>query len=113
MEIICRNYDHYNKALGMRITSKHQYHEELKKRGLIDADKAFAQADLVNEKRNNPKMELSQKAIDIIETARLKADRRGRIRCDDRLVDAMKEVGVKIGCRLPKHYEDIKVGGFE
>jgi hypothetical protein len=110
MEIICRNYDHFNKALGMRITSKKQYHEELRKRGLIDADKAFAMADLVNEKRDNPKMELSQKAIDIIETAKLKADRKGRIRCDDRLVDAMKEVGVKFNRQLPKHYQ---VGGFE
>jgi hypothetical protein len=108
--IISKDYDHFNRSLGMRITSKKQYHEELKKRGMIDAEKAFAQADLVNEKRNNPKMELSQKAKDIISTARMKADRKGRIKCDDRLVDAMKDVGVKFNRQLPKHYQ---VGGFE
>ena len=113
MEIICKNYDYFSKALGMRIRSKHHYQEELKKRGLIDADKAFAIADSVNEKRDNPKLELSQKARDIINTARMKADRKGRVKCDDRMVDAMKEVGCQFHRNLPKHYQDIKTGGFE
>ena len=94
--IIVRKYDGYNSAMGKHITSKKHYQEEMRKGGYISYDKACQNAESVEHKRNSTKLELSQKAREIIETAKLSADRKGRVRCGDRIIDAMKDVGVGI-----------------
>ena len=103
--IIVKKYDHYNRAMGKRITSKKHYQEEMKKGGYIPYDQACQIAESIEQKRNNPKLELSQKAREIIETAKLTADRKGNVKCGDRMIDAMKDVGVGI-----QHPHTPKVG---
>lgn len=112
MNIIVKNYQHFNRAMGKHITSKRHYDNEMAKGGYIPYEKACQIAESV--KNRQTKYELSPKARAVIESARNSADRKGNIHKSDRLIDGMKEVGVKFGYydQLPKHYQ-IREGGFD
>jgi hypothetical protein len=117
--IVVKKYEHHNTAFknwdspkGKYIRSKRQYVEAMKREGMVPYEQAAEMARRTEEKLQNPKLELSKKAHEIIETAKLIADRKGNIKPGDRMIDAMKDVGVAIGHpQLPKHYT--KEGGFE
>jgi len=108
--IIVRHYEHWNSAMGIYIKSKKHYINEVSKRGFIPMEKAAE----IAEKAKNKSMELgepSKKAMEIIRSAKNSADRNGNIKPGNRLIDGMKEVGVKFTVPnwCPKHYKE---GGF-
>ena len=99
MQIIIKKYQHVNRSFagwdtpkGKYISSKKQYDEEMKKGGFVGYEEGRKVAEQVNSKSYN--RELSPKAKDVIKAARLMSDRKGKIKPSDKLIDAMKEVGV-------------------
>ena len=44
----------------------------------------------------------SPKAMEIIKEAGLTGDRKGNIKCSDRMIEGMKEVGVRFDAKIPK-----------
>lgn len=116
--IIVRKYEHHNTAFkkwdtpkGKYIRTGHQYREQMKQEGMIPYEKAAEIARQTEEKRQNPKLKLSKKAQEIINTAKMSADKHGNVRAGDRLIDAMKDVGV--GIQHPHAPKQHNQGGFE
>jgi len=105
-------YKHYNRALGMHIESKAHYDYVMKRRGFVSQEKGDELARRERERRENPpKAVLSEKARNIIQAAKLRADKKGNVKLGDRTIDAMKELGVAINHpRMPKDL--YSKGGF-
>jgi len=102
MEIIVKNYEHYNRSMGKHITNKHQYTEEMKKGGYVTFERG---QELSRQACDNKKKDynyLSDKASEVIKSARNSTDRKGRIKPSDRLIDGMKSVGVNFDARRPE-----------
>jgi hypothetical protein len=107
--IIIRRYEHYNRALGKYISCRKQYDEEMKKGGFVSYEKGCELAEKAKENLHKDYKELSPKALGIIKSARLMSDSKGNIKPSDKLIDGMKEVGVRFDVPdwLPKHYKEI------
>lgn len=112
MQIIVKNYAHYNRAMGKFIKSKDHYDYEMKANNYVDFDVAKAQAEKYN-KANRKDYVLSNKAKAIIEAAKNSADSKGNVSLGDRTIKAMKEIGAiksKKSDIVPKSYN--AKGGF-
>lgn len=110
--IIVKKYSHYNRAMGMFISSKHQYDNECAKRHLIPSDEAHAIAQSAREKAHKPYDTISSKAWDIIKAAKNSKNKKGKVKLSDRTIDAMIEIGVNFyNKNIPKHYQP--EGGFK
>ncbi len=93
MEIISRNYEHFNRAMGKHIRSRKHYEEEMRKGGYVTDEESRRRA--AKEQRDLRKpYELSSTAQSVIECARSATDKNGNVRLSDRLIDGMKKVGV-------------------
>ena len=112
MEIIIKRYEHFNRSFknwdtskGKYISSKKQYEEEMKRGGFVDYEKGSRIAEQNNIKNFDYKG-LSPEAENVIKAARLISDNKGNIKPSDRLIDGMKQVGVKFNIPdwCPKHY---------
>lgn len=101
-EIIVRNYEHYNRALGKRIYTKHQYSEEMKRGGFVPFERGQELARQACENNKKDYNYLSEKASEVIKSARSSTDRKGKVHMSDRLIDGMKEVGVRFDARRPE-----------
>lgn len=110
MEIIVRKWEHYNRSMGKYIGSKKQYTEEMKRGGFVPYDEGCNLADRAAEKLHKPYI-LSPKAESLIKSARLMTDRKGKLNVGNRLIEGMKEVGVRLELPdwCPKHYKE---GGY-
>lgn len=109
--IIVKNYEFYSQAMGKHITSKRQYQEEMAKGGYVTFERAEEIA--AKARRDNKKgYALSEKAKDIIATAKNSADRKGNVKLGDKAVDALKSMGMKFDKDLPRQYRNVNVGGF-
>lgn len=118
MQIIVKNYAHHNRSLpnwdtpkGKWIKSKDHYDYEMKKAGMVSYEKAKEMA--TGGKRKE--YELSQKAKDIIRSAKNNTDRKGNVRLNQRTIEAMKEIGA-IAKPKPKNValpDNFKSGGFK
>lgn len=121
--IICKNYEHFNKALpnwnspkGRYIRNKHQYQEEMKKAGLIPYEQAERILEQKEREYRDWKPKPTKDCLDIIEAARQSADKKGRVKLSDRTIDKMIKMGaIKnrdiFADKLPKHYQE--KGGFK
>jgi hypothetical protein len=69
MNIICRNYEHYNNAMGCYVKSKSDYIEKMKTRGFIDKEEADAIAKK-NKEKNTKKYELSEDSKKLISSVK-------------------------------------------
>ena len=111
MNIIVKNYEHFNRTMGCYIKSKAHYEKEMSKRGFVDwetGEKLVAQA------QKNKKAEykgVSKKALEVMQSAWQQKDNKGRIKPSDRLIDGMKECGVAFNASTPKKYNP--EGGFD
>ena len=106
MEIIVKNYEHYNRALGTYIRSKQHYTEEMKKRGFVSLEEGQRLADKHNvEKKWKP----SKDCIDVIQAIKNAGDRKRNIVLahHPKIVEAMQKKGMTFDMsKLPKHYQD-------
>jgi len=100
MQIIVRNYEHFNRSMGKYIRSKKHYEEEMAKGGYV------------------PYSEVSPKSMKWVPSADLKktlgelkvTSKNGKINCGSRLKKKMESMGVKFNPKfMPK---DLK-GGLE
>lgn len=98
--IIIRNYDHYNTAMGKHIKNRRQYYTEMDKGGYVSQEEGerIAQKARENSAKN---YELSSKARELINCAKDVADKKGNIKLGDNLINGMKEVGVKFDAPVP------------
>ena len=91
MEIIVKNWEHYNRALGKHITSKAQYNEEMKNGGFISYDEAKTR------ERQPAPFSVSRETISIMKSIKDSADKKGNVKLSDRQIDAMKKNGMQFG----------------
>jgi hypothetical protein len=110
VQIIIKKYEHYNRSLGKYITSKAQYDNEMARQGMVSYDEGKILAEKARKEKIKP-YTISQKAQEIINTAKRSADRRGKVKLSDKTIDAMKDLGVSFNLdHCPEHYKD--KGGF-
>ncbi len=105
MQVIIKNYDHYNRAIGKHIRSKDHYDYEMKSNNYITHEEAIERS----KNNGNKEYVLSQNGWDIINSAKNSKDSKGRVKLSDRTIDAMKKIGAvgkKIPdyMKLPSHY---------
>lgn len=94
------------------ISSKKQYDEEMTKGDYLPFEKAEQIAEKARSISKKPYI-LTKKAVEIISAARFSANKNGKIKPGDRLIDGMKEVGVNFyQNNIPEHYR-IDMGGFD
>ena len=72
MNIIVKNYDHYNRAMGCHISSKAQYHNEMARRGMVSDDEASRMRDAANKRKE---YRLSDESLAMINTVKNSARR--------------------------------------
>lgn len=109
--IIVKNYEHFNRALGKYITSKAQYEREMVKGGFVSFEKGEQMA-AKNRTERQKYDGLSPDKMKFLHQVKDMADKKGNIKISDRFVEGLKEHKV-IGrdlSSLPKHYRE---GGFE
>lgn len=107
-------YKHFNRALGCYVESKEHYVELMEKGGYVP----FEEGERLAEEQRK----VSAKKYDGLEdnTMRVLADLKSTASKDGKLSSlegtkkACEDIGMKFDYynKLPKHYEDIKVGGF-
>ena len=104
MQIIVKKYEHFNRSLpnwdtpkGKYIKSQSHYKEELAKSGMKQTD-TFGQ--VMEAPRKDYK--LSEKAREIINTAKNSKDKRGNVKLSDRTIKAMTEIGA-INKKIPDY----------
>lgn len=110
MNIIVKNYSHYNRALGKYIRTKQEYDYEMKSRGFV----SFEEGQRLAESKNKEKKWVpSEKCIGVVSAITQMGDKKGNIVLGNhpRLVKAMEQGGVKFTLPdwCPKHYRE---GGF-
>lgn len=114
MQIIIKKYDHYNRTLGMQITSKEHYDRVCKEGNWVSDEQAKEIADKARkEKIRDYKISDESKAI--IEHAKNVKDSKGNVKLSDRAIEKLiekKAINKKIPdyMKLPSHYT--KNGGF-
>ena len=106
--VIVKRYDGYNRALGCYINSKAHYEKVMKEKGCVSYDEGMKLVDKAQTRGYKPYDKPSEKTMEIIRTAKQVADKKGNLKCSDRMIDGMKEVGVHFDRELPKSLE----GGF-
>lgn len=114
MQIIVKNYAHYNRSLGMQINSKEHYDRVCKEGNWV----SYEQAEEIAAKTRKDKVKdykISDESLAIIEAAKNSKDSKGNIKLGDRAIKALidrKAIGKKIPdyMQLPSAYQS--KGGF-
>ena len=87
-------FKHYNSSMGCHIRDKRHYKEEMKRRGMVPYDEMEK---LCSEWDNNHRQkeygDLSPKAMEIISSAKMSADKHGNVKLGGRAIEAMIEIG--------------------
>ena len=117
MQIIVKNYEHFNKSLpnwnspkGVYVKSKDHYDKLCKEAGMVSVDK-FGETG----SRSRKDYVLSEKAQAIITAASQTKDKKGKVKLGDKAVKAMIDMGAikpkaDWNSYLPSNYQ--KAGGF-
>lgn len=114
MQIIVKNYAHYNRSLGMEIKSKEHYDRVCKEGNWVSDE----QAKEIAEKSRKEKIKdyrISKESLEIIQAAKNSKDSKGNIKLGDRAIKALidrKAIGKVIPdyMKLPSAYDG--KGGF-
>jgi hypothetical protein len=86
---------HFNRSMGIQIHGKEHYKHEMKKRGMVPLDEAERLAEKWD--KENPRKEydtLSPKALDIITSLKMSADKDGNITLGNVAINALQKLGV-------------------
>ena len=90
--IVKRDISHYNKTLEMNITSRKQFDDELKRRGLCLQEEGDDLARQARERERKP-YKIDKDTEKFIAEVRMKA-KDGKVRLESRAIDFMKKKGV-------------------
>lgn len=110
MQIIVKNYSHYNSALGTYVKSKDHYDTLMKKGNYIPYEQSIDE----NKNNGNKPYITSKKALEIIKAAKCSKDKEGNVRLSDRTIDAMVSIGA-MGKKIPEYMKlpsNYTKGGF-
>lgn len=99
MQIIIKNWSHYNSALGAYVKSKDHYDSLMKKGGYISYEE---QNDRCKNNGKKP-LVLSKDGADIIRAAKLKSNN-GKVKLDGRLGEKLISMGA-INKKIPSYME--------
>ena len=105
VEIISKDYNHFNRALGKQINSKKQYKEECKRQGMVTSEKGNDIAHKAKESNRNdykPSKDTAQFYASLNKT------KDGKVKLSGRQLEFMKKKGVSF--KRPD-YKGIE-GGF-
>ena len=98
--IIVKNYQHFNRSMGVHITSKKQYKNEMARRGFV----SFSEGQqLVKKASESKEYKPSKKALEIINSVK-NSERKGKVKLNDRAIDGMKSLGMSFD--IPKDVTD-------
>ena len=100
MQIIVKNWNHYNSALGCHVKSKDHYDTLMKKGGYISYEE---QCDRTKNNGNKP-LVLSKDAEEVIRAAKLKRDSKGRVKLDGKLGEKMVSMGA-LNKKIPSYMQ--------
>jgi len=107
------NFRHFNHSMGIYIYSKEHYKHEMKKRNMIPYEMAERMAEQWDSKHERkPTDKISPKAMDVIRSLKMTADKNGNLSMGGRTIKALKEIGACRGVseHAPKHLPT--EGGF-
>lgn len=107
-------FHHYNGSLGMMIYSKEHLKHEMKKRNMLPLDlcEELAEEWQRKEDRRRGDYKPSAKAIDIISSLKMTADKNGNLKLGGRAIEALIEIGA-IQPRREEIHRYGKTGGFD
>ena len=92
-----RTEDHsfrgYNRSLGCFVEGKAHYKRLMKAKGLVPFEEAERLANEHDRSKNRQPFDLSPRAMDIIRSVKVTADRQGNIRLGDRAIEALMSIG--------------------
>lgn len=118
VQIIVKNYEHYNKSFGnwdtphgVHVKNKDHYDRLMKEGNYVTHEEGQEQNKGMGEKPYT----LSKKGWEIIKAAKNSKDKKGNVKLSDRTIDAMKSIGVGMQkvpsyMQLPSAYSG--KGGF-
>jgi len=106
-------YRGYNKALGKYIEGKEHFIHEMEKGGYVPYEMGERLAEQHRKDSKKDYRSVSEKTLKTIHQLKETVDSKGRLSSLSGTKRACEEVGIKFDRRLPQHYQDIKVGGFE
>ena len=92
MEIISKNYEHFNRAMNKQITSKRHYEEEMCKGGFVPQEQAERIAEATRS-RNKKDYRLEGKTEEFLRHIKQTTDSNGNVKLSDRAIDKMVEMG--------------------
>lgn len=98
MQIIVKNWNHYNSALGVHVKSKDHYDSLMKKGNYISQEE---QNDRCKNNGNKPFV-LSKDAEDVIRAAKIKRNSKGEVKLDGKLGEKLIKMGA-INKNIPSY----------
>ncbi len=106
LTIICKKYDHFNRALGVQIKSKRHYDEVMKRRGFVSQE----EGQRLVEKHNSAMVwKPSKDCIDVIKAIKHAADKKGNVVLGrhPKIVAAMEAKGMTFDIKkINKHLQE-------
>lgn len=108
MEVINRNYEHYNRALGKYIKSKRHYEDEMKRQGMVSFEKGEQMAKDAQEKMHKD-YKPNDEMIKFFYQVKGSVDKNGHLKLSGRQISYMEKMGVDFKRPEDKGTE----GGFE
>jgi hypothetical protein len=103
----------YNKALGKFIEGKEHFIHEMEKGGYVPFEMGERMAEEHRKTRTTDYTDISDKTKRVIADLKSTSGKGGKLSSLSGTKRACESVGVKFDHRLPSHYADVKVGGFE
>lgn len=100
MQVIVKNWSHYNSALGCYVKSKDHYDTLMKKGGFISQEEQNDRC----KNNGNKQFVLSKDAEDVIRTAKLKRNSKGQVKLDGKLGDKLVKMGA-INKKIPSYMQ--------
>lgn len=107
------NYRGFNKALGKYIEGKDHFIHEMDKGGFVPFEMGERMAEEKRKTSTKKYDGISEKTGRVIADLKSTSGKGGKLSSKEGTKRACEEVGVRFDMRLPSHYADIKVGGFD
>ena len=106
-------FRHYNKALGKYIEGKEHFIHEMDKGGFVPFEMGERMAEEHRKNHTTDYKDISNKTKRVIADLKATSGKGGKLSSLSGTKRACESVGVKFDRRLPSHYGDIQVGGFD
>jgi len=101
MQIIVKEYNHYNRSLGMQIKSKDHYDRVCKEGGWVSYEQAQEIADKARKEKIKP-YKVSKESEELIKYANGIKDKKGNLKLGDVAINKLIEKKV-IGKKIPDY----------